>query len=390
MDPKINPYAPGAGTRPPELAGREDILRECDVALSRVLAGRSARGILLTGLRGVGKTVLLNVVRDMAAEMRYQVDLIEAPEGTPFAPQLIPTLRQILLRLSTKAAAGELVQRALRVLKSFQINATVGGADFGLKVEPEIGTADSGMIERDLPELMVSVGEAARAEGAGVAILIDEIQYLNGADLSALIVATHRVTQRQLPVIVMGAGLPSLPGLSGDAKSYAERLFRYPRIGALNDADAREALEEPAARLGVSFEAAVLAEVVRVTDGYPYFLQEWGAAVWDLADGPTITLDDVRRAEIETTERLDESFFRVRLNRVTDTEQRYMRAMAELGGGSYRSADVARVLGKGTQAFGTVREGLIRKGMIYSSRHGVLDFTVPLFDRFMHRAMPTL
>ena len=213
---------------------------------------------------------------------------------------------------------------------------------------------------------------------------------LSGSDLSALIAAVHRVTQRQLPVIVMGAGLPSLPGLSGDAKSYAERLFRYPRIGALNATDARAALAEPAEKLGVSFEEQALAEVVRVTDGYPYFLQEWGSAVWDLSNGPTITFADVQKAGDEATQRLDESFFRVRLNRVTDAEQRYLRAMAELGSGNYKSGDVARILGKSTNSFGPVRDGLIRKGMIYSSKHGVLDFTLPLFDQFMHRAMPSL
>lgn len=372
------------------MAGRDEIIRDCDIALTRVLAGRPARGILLTGLRGVGKTVLLNIIRDQASAMRYQVDLLEAPEGGTLASQIIPTLRQILLRLSTKAKAGDIVQKALRVLKSFQISANVGGMDFGLKHDPEIGTADSGIIERDLSDLLVSVGEAARAESVGVAILIDEVQYLSDADLSALIVAVHKVTQRQLPVIVMGAGLPSLPGLSGDAKSYAERLFRYPRIGALNARDARAALAEPAEKLGVSFEEHALDEVVRITEGYPYFIQEWGSAIWDLSDGPIITFDDVQKAGGEATRRLDESFFRVRLNRVTDAEQRYLRAMAELGSGSCKSADVARILGKSTNSFGPVRDGLIRKGMIYSSRHGALDFTVPLFDQFMHRAMPDL
>jgi hypothetical protein len=388
MDPKINPYAPGAGTKPPELAGRDDILQNCDTALARVLAGKSARGIMLTGLRGVGKTVLLNVIREQAVALNYHVDLLEAPELGPLAPQLIPTLRQILLRLSVKAKSGEIVHRALRVLKSFQISAKIEGTDFGITFDPELGTADSGMIERDLPELLVSVGEAARAENTGVAILIDELQYLNGTDLSALIVSVHRVTQRQLPVIVMGAGLPSLPGLSGDAKSYAERLFLYPRIGALRPEDAKAALADPALALGVVFEDRALDEIVRVTEGYPYFIQEWGATVWDLAHGPTISLDDVVKAGEEATRRLDESFFRVRLNRVTDAEQKYLRAMAELGQGNYRSSDVAGILGRGTNAFGSIRDGLIRKGMIYSPKHGVLDFTVPLFDRFMRRAMP--
>jgi hypothetical protein len=372
------------------LAGRDDIVDDCDVALARVLMGQSARGILLTGLRGVGKTVLLNVIRDLASGMEYQVDLLEAPEGSPFAPQIIPSLRQMLLRLSKRAKAADTVQRALRVLKSFQISANIGGADFGLKFEPEVGTADSGIFDRDLAELFVSIGEAARAESTGVAILIDEVQYLSGGDLSALIVAVHRVTQRQLPIIVIGAGLPSIPGLSGDAKSYAERLFRYPRIGALNTQYARAALAEPADKLGVSFEDDALDEIIRVTEGYPYFIQEWGSVVWDLSPGPRITIDDVKRVEAEATQRLDESFFRVRLNRVTDAEQRYMRAMAELGRGNYKSGDIAKALGKNTNSFGPVRDGLIRKGMIYSSKFGTLDFTVPMFDQFMRRAVPNL
>lgn len=388
MDPKINPYAPGAGTRPPELAGRDDIITECDVALARVLTGKSARGILLTGLRGVGKTVLLNVIREQAIAMNYQVDLLEAPEGSPLAPQIIPSLRQMLLRLSHKSKAKDIVQRALRVLKSFQLSANVGGMDFGLKFDPEIGTADSGVFDRDLAELLVSVGEAAKAESTGVAILIDEVQYLSSHDLSALIVAVHRVTQRQLPVIVIGAGLPSIPGLSGDAKSYAERLFRYPRIGALQTQDARAALVEPAEKLGVAFEEDALNEIIRITEGYPYFIQEWGSVVWDLSQGPTIMRDDVRRVETEATQRLDDSFFRVRLNRVTDAEQRYMRAMSELGSGNYKSSDIAKILGRNTNSFGPVRDGLIRKGMIYSSKHGTLDFTVPLFDQFMRRVVP--
>ena len=236
----------------------------------------------------------------------------------------------------------------------------------------------------------MSVGEAARVEGTAIAILIDEIQYLSRSDLGALIVAVHRVTQRQLPVIIMGAGLPSLPGLSGDAKSYAERLFRYPRIGALKPEDARAALMEPAEKLGVSFEEAALDEVVKVTQGYPYFIQEWGAAVWDQSRGPLVTVGDVNKAEEEATRRLDESFFRVRLDQVTDAEQRYLRAMAEMGNGNYRSGDVAQILGKNTNSFGPVRDGLIRKGMIYSPKHGVVDFTVPLFDKFMRRAVPSL
>lgn len=390
MDSTTNPYAPGAGTRPPELAGRDDILDSCRVALARIIAGRSARGILLTGLRGVGKTVLLNLIEEQAISAGYVANLIEAPEGSGLAPLIIPSIRQALLKLSVKAKGRDLIDRSLRVLRSFQLSTNVAGTDVGLKFDPELGAADSGSLERDLPDLLESVGEAARDAGRGVAVLIDEIQYLGNQDLSALIVAAHRIAQKQLPVAIMGAGLPSLPGLSGDAKSYAERLFRYPTIGALLGPDARDALAEPAEKLGVHFTSEAIEEVVSQTQGYPYFIQEWGSAIWDLARGPEITRGDVVAATVEATRRLDESFFRVRLNRVTDAEQRYLRAMAEIGSGNYKSGDVARILGRSTNSFGPVRDGLIRKGMIYSPRHGVIDFTVPLFDQFMHRAMPNL
>ena len=388
MDPTINPFAPGAGSPPPEFAGRRALIDDCKTALARVKAGRPARGVILTGLRGVGKTVLLNVIFKHAIDLKFQVDLLEAPEGTPLAQQLVPSLRQMLVRLSVKAKAADIVHKALRVLKSFQVTTKLPGVDFDLTLSPEPGTADSGLFDRDLADLLVSVGEAAQAEGTCVAILIDEVQYLDRGDLGALIVAVHRVTQRQLPVIVIGAGLPSLPGLSGEAKSYAERLFRYPVIGALEKPDASKALSEPVETLSVSFEPVALDMIFEITRGYPYFLQEWGSAVWDTAAGPVITAQDVRNVGPEATRRLDESFFRVRLDRVTETEQRYLRAMAELGPGSFKTGDIAQRLGKTTSAFGLTREGLIRKGMIYSPGHGMLDFTVPLFDQFLRRMMP--
>lgn len=354
------------------------------------MKGHAPRGALLTGLRGVGKTVLLNELHDRAVNEGFICDLLEAPEGLPLAPLLIPSGRKALLRLSVTAQARDLIERGLRVLKSFQLSAKLGDAEFGIKYEPEIGIADSGNLERDLPELLVAIGEAAKAQNQGVAILIDEIQYLSGPDLSALIVASHRVVQRQLPVIISGAGLPSLPGLLGDAKSYAERLFRYPIIGPLAYDDAVAALAEPADSLGVSYSKSALERIYYITQGYPYFVQEWGSVLWDLSTGPEISEDDVINCHKEATRRLDESFFRVRLNRVTDAEQRYMRAMAELGPGPYRSGDVAKILGKSTNSFGPVRDGLIRKGMIYSPKHGVLEFTVPLFEQFMKRSVPHL
>lgn len=388
MDRRINPYAPGAGTQPPELAGRDSILEDAEVALVRVKNGLSEQGILLTGLRGVGKTVLLNRIQRMAEVEGYQTDLLEAPEDRSLASILVPSLRQALVRLSIKEQAKDLVDRALRVLKSFSLSANLAEGEIALKYEPELGRADSGDMERDLSDLFVAVGEAAKSAKSGVALLIDEIQYLAESDLAALIVAVHRVMQRGLPVVVMGAGLPSLPALSGDAKSYAERLFRYPRIGALGAEDAKKALSEPALERNVAFDQDALDEIVRMTAGYPYFVQEWGYVIWNIAQCSPINMQDVKKASEEAIRRLDENFFRARLDRVTDAEQRYLRAMAQLGEGPYKSGDIAGLFGKRSASFGPVRDSLIKKGMIYSPRHGMIDYTVPLFDAFMRRAIP--
>jgi len=390
MDRKKNPYSPGAGTPPPELTGRDRVLEDVDVLLARVISGRSSQGMFLTGLRGVGKTVLLNEFRKIAEREGYIADLIEAPEDRPVAELLAQSLRQALLKISTSEKAKNLAARAFAVLKSFAISAKVGEIEFSLSTKPEVGTADSGDLERDLPELFVAAGEAAKANGTGIAFLIDEIQYLSPSDLAALIVATHRIAQRSLPVVVVGAGLPLLPSLSGDAKSYAERLFTYPRIGALKEEDAMLALTEPAKGLSVNFMPDALAEIFRMTAGYPYFVQEWGSVVWEMAPKSPITLADVKGASQEATRRLDESFFRVRLDRVTEAEQRYLRAMAELGTGPYKTSAIAAYFKKNSASFGPVRDALIKKGMIYSPRYGEIDFTVPLFDHFMKRVMPSV
>jgi hypothetical protein len=386
VDRKKNPYAPGAGTPPPELTGRDKILEDIEVALARVIAGRPSQGMFLTGLRGVGKTVLLNEFLKIAKKEGYVADFIEAPEDKPIAELIARSLRQALLQISVLEKAKDVALKALGVLKSFSLSAKVGEIELALK--PVIGVADSGDLERDLPDLFVAAGEAAKANETGIAILIDEVQYLSQPDLAALIVAAHRVAQRNLPVLVIGAGLPLLPALSGDAKSYAERLFTYPIIGALDPAAAKLALTEPAKDLNVEYEVGALDEIVRVTAGYPYFVQAWGSVVWDLAVRSPITLNDVKSASAEATKRLDESFFRVRLDRVTEAEQRYLRAMAEIGKGPYKTGDVANFFKKKGASFGPVRDSLIKKGMIYSPRYGEIDFTVPLFDEFMKRAQP--
>lgn len=387
MDRRRNPFAPGAGTRPPELAGREKIIEDATVALARVQAGRAAKSQMLLGLRGVGKTVLLNEIGRIAEGEKYRTIELEAPENRRLAEMLVPPLRLLLNRLSTVERARSMATRALRGLQGFAsvFKVTVGEVEVGV-VEP--GVAASGHLETDLPDLFLLVAEAARAADTPVALLLDEVQYLSSEDLAALIVSVHKIGQRGLPLVFFGAGLPSLAALAGEAKSYAERLFDYPDVGALGQSDAERAIREPLRSEGVAIEPAALSMVVERTEGYPYFLQEWGANAWDVAAGSPITLADVGHATIAALRRLDEGFFRVRLDRLTPREREYMRAMAQLGPGPHRSGDIAATLGVKVTSVGFVRQALIHKGMVYSPQHGDTAFTVPMFDAFMKRSMP--
>lgn len=390
MDPIKNPFSPGAGSPPPELVGRDDILEQTRILLGRVRAGRPEKSILLTGLRGVGKTVLLNEMERIAQRDGYRSILIEAHEGKPLSVLLAPHLRQLLFDLNRMAGAGNKVRRGLAVLKSFigSVKVTVGDVEFGLDIDPEQGTADSGDLEVDLPNLLAALAEAAEERQTPVAILIDEIQYFNPPELSALIMAMHKMQQRQLPLVLMAAGLPILPGLAGESKSYAERLFSFPDIGPLSENDAAKALRDPVKAAGMEFENDALQEIVRLTHGYPYFIQEWGYQAWNHADQPTITSRHVHDATPRVVSRLDANFFRVRFDRLTPSEKNYLRAMAHLGPSSYRSGDIAIALGVKINSLGPVRAKLIKKGMIYSPTHGDMAFTVPLFDEFMRRAIP--
>lgn len=392
MDPLHNPFSPGAGSPPPELAGRQQLLDQATLTLARIKAGRSAKSFFLIGLRGVGKTVLLNRIEAQAAAAGYLTVLVEAHERKPLPALLAPALRQTLFALDRMAHLSEKAKRSLRVLKSFlsSIKLKVQDIEVGLDIDAERGVADSGDLEADLPELFVAIGEAAQDRGVGVAILIDELQYLSEAELSALIMAVHRISQKQLPVVVIGAGLPQLVALAGKSKSYAERLFDYPEVGPLSAADAAAALQEPAQTEGATFTDAAIADVVRVTQGYPYFLQEWGYQAWNLALVSPIDTQAVEQATTQSIARLDESFFRVRFDRLTPREKDYLRALAELGPGSHRSGDVADLLAVKVQSIAPVRNSLIKKGMIYSPAHGDTAFTVPLFDQFMKRIMPQL
>ena len=390
MDPIHNPYAPGAGSPPPELAGRDELRRVVRIALQRIRIGNPAKSVLMVGLRGVGKTVLLERIRvDTEADGMHTVRM-EAPEGRSLPALLAPQLRVALLRLSRVEAAKDVAKRGLSALAGFAkaLRITYQDIEVGLDFEPEPGLADNGDLEADLAALLEQVGIAAKEAGTAVVLFIDELQYINEAQFAALISALHRCAQLRLPVMLVGAGLPQLRERAGSAKSYAERLFDYPEVGPLNSADARKALESPANALGVQFDDDAVQSIIAHTLGYPYFLQEWGKHAWDLADASPITLSDVEHASNVAIAALDESFFRVRFDRMTPLERRYLRAMAELGPGPHRSGDIAAVLGREVSALAPTRGKIISKGMVWSPSHGDTAFTVPLFDEFMKRIMP--
>ena len=342
---------------------------------------------MLVGLRGVGKTVLLNKVEEIAEVSGYTTALVETPEAKPLPELLVPNLRRILFKLDTKEKVNEAVKRGMMILKSFAsaIKVSVGELDIGLDINAEKGTADSGDLENDLPELFEAIGIAAKARNTAVTLIIDELQYVKEQEFSALIMAIHRISQRQLPFILIGAGLPQLVGLAGKAKSYAERLFDYPVVDALSPSDAAAALREPAKREGVEFDPDALQLAVKLTRGYPYFLQEWGYHSWNTASQSPITAADVRKASDNARASLDESFFRVRFDRVTPREKDYIFAMAGLGTGAHRSGDIAAELEVNVESVAPIRSSLIKKGMIYSPAHGDTAFTVPMFNEYLLR-----
>jgi hypothetical protein len=391
LDPIRNPFSPGAGAPPPELVGRDGVLEQARILLGRIKEKRPEKSMLLTGLRGVGKTVLLNEIERLAIGFDYRTIALEAHENKPLGALLAPPLQRLLFDLDRLAGAGDKVRRGFAVLRSFLggLKVSMNDVTIGLDVEPERGAADSGDLEIDLPNLFVAIGEAAEDRHIAVAILVDEIQYFSSKELGALIMAMHKVQQRQLPIVLVGAGLPILPGLAGESKSYAERLFSFPDIGALSPRDAAKALQDPAQAVGVLFHADALAEVYRLTKGYPYFVQEWGYQAWNRAPHSPITLAIVEEATTFVIPRLDQNFFRVRYDRLTPSEKNFLRAMAEIGPGPQRTGDIADTLRVKISSLGPVRAKLIRKGMIYSPAHGDMAFTVPLFDEFMIRAIPT-
>ena len=370
------------------LAGRDALLDAARVALERIQLGRPAKSFIAVGLRGVGKTVIMNEVQKIAENGRFYSIYIEAYDEVSLPDVLTKKLRPVLLKLSRRDAAHDLAQRAWAGLRNFASAFSVSLQGVDLSVRPEEGLADTGDITADLPDLLISVGEAAKAADTALSIIIDEAQYLSERDMSALIMAIHRCNQRSLPVILFGAGLPQLRAKMGDAKSYVERLLDFPEVDALTVEDARIAIEKPAQDEDVRYTPDALEEIIRVTARYPYFIQEWGHFAWATAQASPITRSDVMRSHDLAIAKLDQSFFRVRLDRMTPTERRYMRALAELGPGSHRSGDVAKAYGARVTSVAPLRSSLIAKGMIYSPAHGDTAFTVPLFDEFMRREMP--
>ena len=387
MDPILNPYAPGAGSRPPVLTGRDKEIEAFKILVARLRSGRSAKSLMITGLRGVGKTVLLTTFRDIAENAGFQTGNAEITHETDFKGAMARLSRRILISLSSLEKAKDRLLQAARVLKAFTLKMP-DGFELGITVDALRGRADSGLLSDDLSDVFTALGEAAQEQKTGIIFFLDEIQFLKRPDLEALIAAAHQASQRNLPLAVVGAGLPQLPRLAGEAKSYAERLFDFPRIDKLGREAAKEALEKPAREQQASYDAEAINVILDYTKGYPYFLQEYGKHVWNRAQGPMITKEDAEASRPHVMAHLDENFFSVRVGRTTRAERHYIQAMANLGEGPYKTGDIAARLGKETTSMGPLRAHLINKGLIYSPSHGIMDFTVPKFDDFMRRNYP--
>ena len=390
MDPRRNPYTPNAGAMPPVLVGRRGEMEAFEVLLDRLRAGRTEQSMIITGLRGVGKTVLLTEFGRIAANRDWVAIEMEAAkhDDDRFRLELARESRRALLSIAPRQRWGERARRAARILRSFSMGIDPDGRlTVGFEVDALEGHADSGFLDADVQDLMVSLGEAASEHQTGVILLLDEIQLLETSQFEALIVAIHKTVQRSLPLVLVAAGLPQLPALAGEAKSYSERLFRFPGIDSLNDDEARLALSQPAAELGLEFLDGAIEVGLEFTEGFPYFIQEFGQAAWNLADAPRVTASDAEQARLVVEEKLDTNFFRVRLDRTTELQRAYLRAMAELGPGPQRAAAVARMLDRTTQQCGPIRSQLIEKGLLYQPQHGEAAFTAPHFDRHLKRTI---
>ncbi|PXY31583.1 ATP-binding protein [Prauserella muralis] len=392
MDPVRNPFAPGAGQRPPELAGRERELEAFEVVLERVARGRPERSLVLTGLRGVGKTVLLGELRSMAVRRGWGAGKVEARPDAELRRPLSAALHRAIRDLAVKHRAPDRVDEVLAVLKAFALKANRPDAKMrdrwqpGIDVPPAQGRADSGDIEIDLVELFSDVAELAADVGTGVALLIDEIQDLVPEDVSALCAACHELSQSGTPLVVVGAGLPHVPAVLSASKSYSERLFRYTRIDRLSRSDADRAVLAPVEREEAEIAPHALEALFTASGGYPYFIQAYGKAAWDAAPSNPITEEDVRVAAPEAEAELAVGFFGSRYERATPAEREYLRAMAELTQGRDESAgtsDVAVFLGRKPSSLSPARDSLMKKGLVYSAERGHIAFTVPHFGNYL-------
>ena len=390
MNPLDNPFAPGAGVPPPELAGRDRLLESIHVSSERARRGLAARSALLLGVRGVGKTVLLDRVHREAQGAGLATIMIEAAERSALPALLAAELHGVLLRLSRQRKMRDMASRALRVLAGFvsALKVKYGDIELGIDAPPEPGVADSGNLEFDLIALFEALGATASASGTALIVTVDELQYVPKPELAALIAALHRTAQKQLPILLVAAGLPQLRAQAAEAKTYAERLFEFREVGPLDEKASEDAVAKPIRARNADISTDALRMIVNETQGYPYFLQEWGKHAWDVAESPPITAADVERASDEVAASLDGGFFRARFDRLTPSQKRYLRAMAELGPGPHRSGAIARMLDRKVTSLAPTRGQLIAKGVIWSAARGDTAFTVPLFDRFMRRIMP--
>ncbi|SEG76944.1 AAA ATPase domain-containing protein [Thermomonospora echinospora] len=397
VDPVRNPYAPGAGQRPPELAGRDRELRQFEVVLERVARGRPERSMIITGLRGVGKTVLLNTFRSMAIQRLWGTGKIEARPEQSIRRPVASALHMAIRELAPRHRAPERIEYFLGVLKAFaQAGEEAGGKGRarahrwqpGIEVPAVRGRADSGDLEIDLTELFVDAASVATDLGVGIGLFVDEMQDVPADDVSALCAACHELSQIGGPLIVVGAGLPHLPAVLSASKSYSERLFRYARIDRLDRASADLALLAPAEREEVTFTPEALDALYEAADGYPYFVQAYAKVAWDIAPASPINAEDIEVAAPEAESELAVGFFGSRYERATPAERDYMRAMAMLGDDPVPTAAVAEELGRKPSSLSPARDGLIKKGLIYSAERGLVAFTVPHFGKFL-RSQPT-
>jgi hypothetical protein len=390
MDPIENPFSPGAGCRPPRLAGRDAVLAQAKVLLGRGRRGQADQSLLLTGLHGMGKTVALGEIERMARDARYQTVFAESVESKSLCAILAPRFRGVLFELARGSESDVSVKRALAVLYGLMRSLKLPVGDFAdaLEIAPETGAADSGDLEADFTQALVAIGEAAAECGGSIAILVDNLQCSAAIDLSALLAGVRRVRQLALPIVLFGAGLPDLPTVIGEATSVAESRIEWVEIGALLAEETFRALEEPVEALGISFEPEALVELYRQTHGIPYFVQEWGFQSWNRAPSTPVTLLTVRQSAAFAIQRLDSGFYGLSYERLSPGERRYLRVMAEADDGATRTGEIADRLGVKITSLGPLRATLMRKGMIYSPAHGELAFTAPLYAEFLRRVMP--